>query len=176
MANTSNLPVVAIFPNYGLAEAAIDELCHAGFAKDEIGLACHGERLHEAETKTGHTEEVAATGAEAGAIAGGIAGALAGVAAAVTIPGLGPVIAAGLLLGFGGAAAGAALGTFAGPFIALGLSKETAQRYEDEFRRGRTLVVVRSKGRQDEAASILESHGPIRVEIGGNSFSSTAAT
>jgi hypothetical protein len=176
MANNSTLPVVAIFPNNGLAEAAVDELWHAGFHKEEIGLACRGERLHEAATKTGHAEDVAATRAEAGAIAGGIAGGLAGVAAAVTIPGLGPVVAAGLLMGVGGAAAGAALGTFAGPFIAMGLSKETAQRYEDEFRRGRTIVVVRSKDRQDEAASILESHGPIRVEVGGNAFSSTAAT
>jgi phage tail tape-measure protein len=175
MDNNSDLPVVAIFPNFGLAEAAVDELWHAGFKKNEIGIASRGERLHEAATPIGHLEDEAATGAAAGAITGSVVGALAGAAAGVAIPGLGPVVASGLLMGLGGAAAGAALGSFVGPFVAMGLSEEAARRYEHEFRSGRTIVVVKTQGWQEKAASILESHGPIRVEVGGSAFCSAAS-
>jgi hypothetical protein len=165
MSNISNHSVVAVFPNHALAEAAIDELWHAGFKKDEIGLAGPGEQPHDATTPTGRAEDKAAHAAATGAVTGSVAGAVAGLVVAATIPGFGPVVAGGLLLGIlGGAAAGAALGTFAGPFLAMGLSKEQAKRYEAEFRFGRTIVIVRAKDRHDEAVQILHSHGPLRVE------------
>jgi hypothetical protein len=174
MGNNS-LPIIAVFPNRSRADAAIDELWHAGFHEDEIGVASPGEELHQATTATGQIEDRAAQGAQTGAVAGGIAGALAGTVAAATIPGFGPILAGGMLLSMvGGAAAGAALGTFAGPFVALGLSSDEARHFETEFRAGRTIVTVQAKDKQEEAFTILHSHGPVSVAAAGTRMSSMA--
>lgn len=165
MSDNGQHPVIAIFANRGQAEAAIDELWHEGFAKEQVGVAAPGERLREATTATETMEENAAEGAAKGAAAGSAAGALAGAAAAATIPGFGAVIAGGLLAGIGiGAAAGAALGGFAGPFVAMGISRDKAIDYEKELRTGRTVVVVKARDREDDALKVLRSHGAIRVE------------
>jgi hypothetical protein len=164
MTHDNNLPVIAVFPNRGMADAAIDELWHAGFGKDEIGVASPGEPLHEATTAPGRQEDRVGRAAGTGALTGGVVGALAGAVAALTIPGFGPILVGGMLLSmFGGAAAGAALGTFAGPFVAMGLSEDEARHYECEFRAGRTIVAVRAPDRDDEAASILHNHGAVSV-------------
>jgi hypothetical protein len=161
-------PVVAIFPDLGMAEAAVDELWHAGFQKEQIGLAARGEILHQANTASEATEEKAVEGASVGAFAGTAFGAVAGVLAVAFVPGLGPIVAGGLLWGLvGGAAAGAALGTFAGPFIAMGVSEQDAHRYETEFRAGRTIVVVRTEDRQEDAWTILRNHNPVQAERAG---------
>jgi hypothetical protein len=168
MASTQNHPVIATFATRGLAEAAVDALWHAGFEKNQIGLAGPGEQLHEATTATEPIEQAAENGAVRGAVAGSAIGALAGAVAAATIPGFGPVMAGGLLIGIaGGATGGAALGTFAGPFIAMGLSKERAHHYESEFRSGRTIVVVQAPDRHEEAVKILSSFEPLHVEAAG---------
>jgi hypothetical protein len=169
MAKIIPTTIVAVFPHRGEAEAAIDQLWHAGFAKDDIGMALPGEDFRQATTPTGPTEERAATGAAAGAAVGTALGAVAGTVAMVTLPGLGAILVGGALMGIAtGAAAGAALGTFAGPFVALGISKEAAHRYEKAFRDGRSVVVVRARRQPDTAVVILKSHGPASLEVAGN--------
>ena len=69
----------------------------------------------------------------------------------------------GLLLGL---TTGAALGTFAGPFLALGLSKEHAEAYQADLKAGRTLVVVRTD-QPEQALMILQEHQPRFVEVDG---------
>lgn len=165
----SIIPVVAIFSDRSRAEMAIDDLWHEGFQKDQIGLAAPGEDLQKATTATGPIEETAATGAVAGAATGAALGALAGALVVAPLPGIGPILAGGLLTGIvGGAATGAALGTFAGPFVAMGLSKEDTFRYESAFRAGRSIVVVRTPDRQEEAYMILRSHGPVEIDFAGH--------
>jgi len=161
------VPVIGVFEHRGKAEGAIDELWHAGFSKEQIGIASPGENLHQATTQTEDLEEKAANGAAAGAVTGAAAGAVVGAAALSIIPGIGPVLGGGLLLGLTtGAAAGAALGTFAGPFVAMGVAEEATQNYAEDLRAGRTLVVVRTD-KPEAALSILRSHGPLYVELGG---------
>jgi hypothetical protein len=169
MTRHSSLPVIATFANRGLAEAAVDELWHEGFEKSEIGIASPGESLQQATTSTEHIEEAAEHGAVLGAVAGSALGAVAGAVVAATIPGFGAVIAGGLLTGIvGGAAGGAALGTFAGPFLAMGFSEEETHHIEADFRSGRTIVVVQTNDRQEEAARILRSHGPLSLKVAGS--------
>ena len=76
-----------------------------------------------------------ATGMEAGA-----------VAASLLIPGVGPVLAFGLigaaLLGAGGAAAGALAGGALESGVAQGLPRDELYVYEDALRRGRSVVVA----------------------------------
>jgi len=66
--------VTAIFADRGKAESAIDNLWHAGFRHDQIGILMPGGRVAEATTSTEKNEETAAQGAVAGAAAGSYAG------------------------------------------------------------------------------------------------------
>jgi hypothetical protein len=76
------------------------------------------------------------------------------------IPGLGAVIGGGLLAGIlGGAALGAAGGTFLGPFLSLEMSEEEARHYSRQIEEGRTLVLVQTNNRKEEARRILQAHG-----------------
>jgi hypothetical protein len=73
------------------------------------------------------------------------------------IPGVGPIVATGLLAGvLGGAAAGATAGGALGALIGLGIPEDEARSHEEEFLAGRTLVVVQALGRGTEALAILE--------------------
>ena len=76
-----------------------------------------------------------ATGLEAGA-----------AAASILIPGVGPVLAFGLigaaLLGVGGAAAGALAGGALEEGVAKGLPRDELYVYEDALRRGRSVVIA----------------------------------
>jgi len=96
----------------------------------------------------------------AGALAGGTVGAVTGALVSLLIPGLGPVITGGLLtVLLASTAAGAAGGSLIGPFIALGLSEDEARYYENQFSAGRTILVIRPRGRDEEARRVLRRHG-----------------
>jgi hypothetical protein len=154
--------LVAVYPSRSQAEAAVSELWHLGFAKDQIGIAAPGEKLHRATTATEPLEEGAASGALVGAVAGSALGAAAGAVAMVAFPWLGAILIGGNLTGIAaGAAAGAALGTYAGPFVAMGLSEKTAKHYGEHLRAGRSVVVVMAGHRREEAAAVLKTHDPL---------------
>jgi outer membrane lipoprotein SlyB len=166
MANDSPL-LLGVFPNRELAEGAIDELGHAGYSHNEVGILAPGGKIDHAESPTHRREKVAAQGAETGALAGGSLGILAGALAVAAIPGIGLAVTGGLFTILAGAtAAGAALGAFAGPFVAMGLSEEEAKTYEDEFRQGRTIVAVQVRDHEhlDEVVTLLRSHGATTVK------------
>jgi hypothetical protein len=160
MASNRHSFVAVVFDVPGQAETAIDELRHAGFRQEEIGILAPGGQVHEAVTPIEKREEDAAQGAARGAIAGGAVGAAAGALAGALIPGIGPILAGGIFTGILlGGAAGAAAGSYAGPFIALGFSEHDADHYGNELKEGRTVVTVRADDRVAEALSILHSHG-----------------
>jgi hypothetical protein len=165
MLEQNRRPIIAVFADRGRAESAIDDLWHARFRHDQIGIATPGHGVTEATTPIGRAEDKAAQGASTGAITGGAVGAVVGAAAVATIPGIGPILAGGTLAGIlasvaGGAAAGAAVGTYLGPFVAMGLSDEEARRYGRELHAGRTILTVDPDGREEEALQILRDHGP----------------
>lgn len=169
MTTASMTSLVAVYRTRGQAEAAIDQLWHAGFAKDQVGILIPGEGVHQATTETEHTEDVGAQGAVTGAAAGTIVGTVAGALAMVLIPGLGPVLTGGILMGIiAGAATGAAAGSFAGPFLAMGFSEEDVHRYQTDLRSGRTVVVVQADGNRDRAVMILRSHDPVDLHSSGS--------
>ena len=160
MATVTETMVTAVFDNRGQAESAIDNLWHAGFRHDQVGILMPGGQVAEATTATEETEENAAGGAVTGAATGGAIGAVAGALATAFIPGVGPVLAGGILTGLVlGGAAGAAAGSYLGPFVAMGFSKDDAQRYHGELKAGRTIVTVQAEDRAADAVAILRSHG-----------------
>jgi hypothetical protein len=162
--------VAGLFPDRDRAEQAIAALQAAGFAGDQIGVAlrertAQGVLLEETDTQV--AEEAASTGALGGGLLGGLTGLLIGLGA-LAIPGLGPVVAGGVLAtAFGvaggtavaGAGIGAAAGGLLGALAGLGIPEPEARYFETGFRAGQVLVTVEAGARVLEAMAILDRHG-----------------
>ena len=108
-------------------------------------------------------------GAATGATLGGVTGAGAGLLASlglIAIPGIGPLVAAGVLATtLAGAATGAITGGILGALVDYGISKEKAPVYAESIRRGGTLVSVRAEEtRADQAELIMQRHEPMDIE------------
>lgn len=160
--------VVGLFHHREKAEAALAELQAAGFATADIGVAAmtgtgQWPEYHSVpEAEAANIGSGAATGAAVGAGLGGL-WAL-GIAAGM-MPAVGPVIAGGILGSLlVSAAAGAAAGGIVGGLVGLGVSEEDANFYNDELKRGRIVVSVRTATRFDEARRIMADHGAYDVE------------
>jgi len=155
-----NPNIIKAFEDRDEAQVAVDELEQAGFKHNQIGFAIRGDDAVEGGTITDaegtRDGEGAVKGAAAGAAIGGILGALAFAA----IPGVGPILAGGMLAGLaGGAAAGAATGGIYGAMSGLGASEEEAVFYQREFESGKAIVTVCAGDRRAEAENILHRHG-----------------
>jgi hypothetical protein len=153
--------VVGVFSDRMSAERAIDDLHRLGFRDDQIGFIRKGDRWDDEV----HDDDRAGENAAAGmAIGAGVGGALLAVAA-LALPGVGPVLAGGILSTIiGGAAAGAAAGGLIGMLTGMGVPDDEAHYYEDEFNRGRILVTVKSDGRYMEAREVLLRAGAYDIE------------
>lgn len=156
--------VVGVFANREQAQSAIQDLQRAGFDADSLGYASRepqttgaGMDIEDIEER----DEEATTGAVGGVAAGGMIGGVLGAGAALLIPGVGPVVAAGILAA--GVAGGAFAGGLVGPFMNMGVPEEEAQHYDREFKAGRTIVTVHPGGREAEARSILGAAGANNV-------------
>lgn len=153
---TTRSTYVGVFDDRDTADKAARELRSAGFKDDEIGYAWRddsGKVQKEGETKAG---EMAAGGAATGAALGGLIGA----AAAGLIPGVGPIVAGGILAStLTGAAVGTAAGGITGAFVGMGIPEEEAKYYDEEFKQGRTLMTVRSSDRYDLAGDTIRRGG-----------------
>src|SRR4029077_13756117 len=92
--------------------------------------------------KHSKTPEGATTGAASGAAIGGTLGLLAGIGA-LAIPGLGPFIAAGPIMGaLAGAGTGGVVGGLVGALIGMGFPEYEAKRYEGLVKHGGILLSV----------------------------------
>jgi len=142
--------IVGIFKSRSDGEQAVKKLEATGIPKDRITLLAPGvadDRL--AEVRTTEAEQPG-MGKALGATVGGALGVAGGVplgaaVASFFVPGVGPIIAAGLLgaaiLGVGGAATGAAAGEAMEGGLAHGLPHDELFVYEDALRKGRTVVI-----------------------------------
>lgn len=142
--------VFGIVKNRGDAEMAIDRLKSAGFASNDISILFPDET----QPVTGETEatkapEGATTGGTTGFVVGGVLGWLAGIGS-LAIPGIGPFIAAGPILGaLSGAAVGAAVGGIAGALIGMGIPEHEAKHYEKRVKEGNVLISIHAKDEEE---------------------------
>jgi hypothetical protein len=163
---TTGRTVVGLFAHRSAAEAAIRDLQAAGFAEERIGVAMQerveqGDLLDDGAGPAGHET---AEGAVKGAVSGGLVGGLLGLLGSLLIPGLGPVLAGGVLAStLAGVGIGAATGGLLGALIALGVPEEDARHFDRGFREGGTLVTVDAGARTPEALAILSRH---EVDLG----------
>jgi hypothetical protein len=136
--------VFGIYKSRGAVEMGVERLKMDGFSASEISVlmpdrAGSDDFAHENSTKA---PEGATTGAGTGLVLGGTLGWLAGVGA-LAIPGVGPLIAAGPIVGLlAGAGAGAAVGGIAGGLVGMGIPEYEAKRYEGFVKDGGILLSV----------------------------------
>ena len=140
----ANKAVFGIYNTRTSVEHAVDRLKAEGFRNTDISvLFPHNEGskdfAHEKHTKA---PEGAATGAGTGAVIGIALGWLAGIGA-LAIPGAGPFIAAGPIMGaLAGAGVGGAVGGVTGALIGLGMPEFEAKRYAGRITKGEILLSV----------------------------------
>jgi hypothetical protein len=139
-----NTSVYGIYRNRLEVENAVDALRFQGFRNTDISVlfpANSGSKdfAHEKGTKA---PEGATTGAGAGAVIGGTLGWLAGIGT-LAIPGLGPFIAAGPIMGaLAGMGVGGTIGGIVGALVGMGIPEYEAKRYEGRIKEGGILVSV----------------------------------
>ena len=142
--NDKNKAVYGIYPSVSQAERAVDVLIGAGFPNQSISVLLPDQQstrdfAHEKDTKA---PEGAAVGTTAGGVVGGTLGLLAGVGA-LAIPGLGPFIAAGPIMGaLAGLGVGGAVGGIVGALVGMGIPEYEAKRYEGRLKNGGVLLSV----------------------------------
>jgi uncharacterized protein (TIGR02271 family) len=179
MASTKNAAdratVVGVFHDRGQAQAAVQELRRVGFREDQIGVVARHSDGDAGATKKEGTGSHMAEGAGIGLAAGAGVGALWALGiVTLGIPAIGPAIAGGIFASIlASAAGGAAVAGIAGALIGLGIPRDEASYYEEEFKAGRTLVTVKAESRYAEARDILRRHGAYDHE---NRRADTAAT
>ena len=139
--------VYCIAQDQSQVETIVNNLKNSGFSSNEISVLFPdktGTRdfAHEQNTKM---PEGAATGGVAGMGTGAILGWLAGIGS-LAIPGVGPLIAAGPIMGaLGGAAVGGAAGGLIGALVGMGIPEYEAKLYDGKVRNGNVLISVHTE-------------------------------
>lgn len=152
--------LIAAFDDRLAAENAVRDLTAVGFDDDQIGFAIRGADATRGGMITDASGAKDAKGAVSGAATGAVVGGVLATAAALLIPGVGPVLAGGLLASFfGGAIAGTAVGGILGALTGLGISEDEAKYYEERFNSGKAIVAVKAGDHANEASAILLRHG-----------------
>ena len=159
----ANKAVFGLYKTTRQVEDAVDELKANGFRNTDISVLFPEnvgtkDFAHKKETKA---PEGATTGATTGAVIGGALGWLAGIGA-LAIPGLGPFIAAGPIMGaLSGMGVGGAVGGIAGALIGMGMPEYEAKRYEGLVKEGLILLSVHADNSDwiKKAERILKSTG-----------------
>lgn len=167
--------VAGIFKSRADAERAAENLRTASIDNDRINLLTPGTTDAELEAAVPTTEtEQPGMGSALGGVVGGAMGVAGGMPigaalASLLVPGVGPVLAAGIigaaLLGTGGAVAGAAAGSKMEESIE-GLPHDELFVYEDALRKGRSVIlVVADDDTQAEAArNVLAQAGAESID------------
>ena len=153
------------------AEAIVGQLKMEGFSNNDISVLFPDKSgtkdfAHEQHTKA---PEGATTGGAVGLGVGAVLGWLAGIGS-LAIPGVGPFIAAGPIMGaLGGAAVGGATGGIIGALVGLGIPEYEAKRYEGKVRSGNILISVHTDNAYERtrAKSIFERANAEDISITG---------
>ena len=157
------IAVFGIYTTSNQAEAAVNQLMSQGFSGDDISVLMEDSNssrqfAHEKNTKV---PEGTTTGATAGGVIGGTLGLLAGLGA-LAIPGVGPLIAAGPIMGtLAGIGAGGTVGGLIGALVGVGIPEYEAKRYEGRIKDGGVLLSVHcsTSNEIDRAKEALKRSG-----------------
>lgn len=164
--------IIGIFRSPQQLDAAVGDLCSAGWDRAELSLL--GQKEHLAPARS--VEEVAADpeaprsavvsetdSRQERTLAGGMAGVVAGFLASGAIVATGGTALAAVI----GAAAAGGGGAIAGDFIGRVLSKKMVEPMEDQIARGGIVLwaLLRAPEQETRARDILLKHGAADVHI-----------
>jgi hypothetical protein len=166
-----NTAVYGIFRSRNEAENAVDALLAAGYRNEDISVLLQDNAgtkdfAHEKNTKA---PEGTTTGVVTGGAIGGTLGLLAGIGA-LAIPGLGPFIAAGPIMGaLAGIGTGGVVGGVIGALVGMGIPEFEAKRYEGRIKEGGILVSVHCDNSEwvGRAKDVLKQAGGEDVSSAG---------
>src|SRR4026209_2675576 len=166
-----NTAVFGIYPSYDAVERGVDALRSAGFRNTDISvLFPENEGTKDfAHAKGTKAPEGATDGAGTGAVVGGALGWLAGIGA-LAIPGVGPFIAAGPIMGaLAGVGVGGVVGGIVGALVGMGIPEYEAKRYEGRVKDGGVLLSVHCDTSEDitRAKEILKRTGADDISSSG---------
>src|SRR3979490_3247124 len=164
---SKNTSVFGIYSTGLQVEEATDSLRLEGFRAADISVlfpdnAGSKDLAHQKSTKA---PEGAAAGMSAGAVVGATLGGLAGIGT-LAIPELGPVAAAGPILGaLAGAGAVGTVGGLIGAIVGLSVPEYEAKRFEGRLKKGGILLSVHCDDSDwmKRAKRILKSTGAIKI-------------
>lgn len=171
--------VFGIYVSAATAENGVDHLLTLGFTNSAISVLLPDDEstrafAHEKNTKA---PEGTTTGVAAGGIIGGTLGLLAGIGA-LAIPGVGPLIAAGPIMGaLAGLGAGGAVGGIVGALVGMGIPEYEAKRFEGAVKGGGTLLSVHCDTSEQisMAKKALEDTGARDISATGEESSPNAS-
>jgi hypothetical protein len=166
-----NTAVFGIYRTVTQAEQAVDRLLAAGFSNNDISVLMPDsqsskEFAHKKDTKA---PEGTTTGVAAGGAIGGTLGLLAGIGA-LAIPGVGPFIAAGPIMGaLAGLGVGGAVGGLVGALVGMGIPEYEAKRYEGRVKEGGVLLSVHCNSSEEisRAKDLLKQTGAEDIASAG---------
>jgi heat induced stress protein YflT len=172
--------VFGIYKTANHAEQTVDRLIAAGFTSDDISVLLPDSKsskefAHEKNTKA---PEGTATGVTTGGAIGGTLGLLAGIGA-LAIPGLGPFIAAGPIMGaLAGLGVGGAVGGLIGALVGMGIPEYEAKRYEGRIKEGGVLLSAHCDTSEQIAIAknILKQTGAQDISSSGEASADYATT
>jgi hypothetical protein len=172
--------VFGIYPSVARAERAVDTLVQGHFSNGDISVLLPDHQsskdfAHEKHTKA---PEGTTTGVATGGTIGGTLGLLAGIGA-LAIPGLGPFIAAGPIMGaLAGLGVGGAVGGLVGALVGMGIPEYEAKRYEGRVKEGGILLSVHCATSEDitRAKDILKLTGAADIASTGEKSVGAYAT
>lgn len=142
--SNKNTAVFGIYATSTTAESAVDHLLAKGFTNAAISVLLPDDEstrafAHEKNTKA---PEGTTAGVATGGAVGGTLGLLAGIGA-LAIPGVGPLIAAGPIMGaLAGLGVGGTVGGVVGALVGMGIPEYEAKRFEGSVKDGGTLLSV----------------------------------
>ena len=172
-----NTAVFGIYPSSSAAEQAVDRIMAAGFTNNDISVLLPDQQsskefAHEKNTKA---PEGTTTGVATGGAIGTTLGLLAGIGA-LAIPGLGPFIAAGPIMGaLAGLGVGGAVGGLIGALVGMGIPEYEAKRYEGRIKDGGVLLSVHCDSSEEvsRAKDLLQQTGAEDISSAGEKAVST---
>ncbi len=172
--------VFGIYQNATQAEHSVDQLLAGGFRNDDISVLLPDNKstkdfAHEKNTKA---PEGTTTGVATGGAIGGTLGLLAGIGM-LAIPGVGPFIAAGPIMGaLAGLGVGGAVGGLIGALVGMGIPEYEAKRYEGRIKEGGVLLSVHCDTSEEitQAKDVLKHTGAQDISSTGEANADIPAT
>ena len=178
--SSKNKEVFGIYDSTVQAERAVDTLLHAGFSNNAVSVLLPDDEstrefAHKKDTKA---PEGTTTGVTTGGVIGGTLGILAGIGA-IAIPGVGPFIAAGPIMGgLAGLGVGGAVGGLIGALVGMGIPEYEAKRYEGRLKKGGVLLSVHCDTSEeiDRAKEVLKATGAQDISSAAESAGGVATS